>query len=267
MKTFSKYLAKITLLVIVVSFLYLPGSIKIVHAAADDQAICGWVNAQNGSAGNETLKFQPPPKEGTTETSDAKNKRETDNKTLLALIQSYKANEIADKKYQAYQNQIVVITEEPLGTPSSGFSTTCARLTTCATGSYDPNNPNEIRKCFTKYTSTEECKNYTPPDQKTLADPKAPYSYCEIVQVYSAAGGTSLLYGYIGQVYRYIAVLGGFIAVFTLIFAGVMRSAAGDNPDLMGKANQLVTRCITGLIVLFLSAVILYTINPNFFVF
>jgi hypothetical protein len=51
-----------------------------------------------------------------------------------------------------------------------------------------------------------------------------------------------------------------------LIIAGVMWSASGDQPEMLNKAKQMVGRCITGLIVLFLSAVILYTINPNFFV-
>lgn len=262
MKTFSQYLAKITLLVILATSLYLPASIKI--ARADDSAVCKFVNAQNGSSGNSKVVFGAPltqnPGEKPEDFKTRQNKRIQDYMTEVA-----KADAAKKTTDTTYANKLVVITEEPLGAPSAGFSTTCARVTECSLGLYDANNPNQIRKCFTSYDTIDKCNGITPPDAQTMQQASF-YRYCEIVQVYFSDGGTSLLYGYIGAIYRYVAVLGGFIAVLVLIIAGVMRSAAGDNTEMISKANQLVTRCITGLIVLFLSALILYTINPNFFV-
>jgi hypothetical protein len=98
----------------------------------------------------------------------------------------------------------------------------------------------------------------------TLTSP--PYTICEPIRVYVSGAGTELLYYYIGQVYKYIAMLGGLIAVLALILAGIMRATAGDNTNQIANANKIVTKCITGLIVLFTSAIILYTINPNFFI-
>ena len=256
-------LAKITLLVLLATSFYFPGNIQTAHAEplpANDQRICDWVNAQNGSVGNaNSLSFV-----NTSDQSDPA-KKERQKNFNAAYEQAQKDKQTAAGNLKQYKDTIVVITEEALGTPGA-ISTNCARQTKCSVGFFDTNNKNQIRKCFTTYTKPDACTNKQTPDAATLRDQSKPLEYCEIVQIYYSSGGTSLLYGYIGIIYKYMAGLGSFIAVLMLIVAGVMRSAAGDKPDLMTKANQLAMRCITGLIVLFLSAVILYTINPNFFV-
>lgn len=90
------------------------------------------------------------------------------------------------------------------------------------------------------------------------------FTICEPVMVYVANAGNNLLYYYIGKVYRYAATLGGTLAVLIMIVAGVMYATAGDS-DRTGKAKDIITKCLSGLALLFLSAIILYTINPNFF--
>jgi len=258
MKSFSQILAKMILIVLLATFLYLPTSIKIVQAA--DSAVCEWVNAQNGTG--EAIQYDGAPPTGDPQSQaykDAQNKRISDYMAKVVPVDTSKLD-------QKYANKLIVITEEPLGNPLADFSSTCARQTKCSQGMFDSNNPKPIRKCFTKYTTPDNCKSTVAPTTLDLHDQTKPLEYCEIVQVYFSDGGPSLLYGYIGAIYRYMAVLGGFIAVLALIIAGVMRSTSGDQPEMVTKANQLVTRVISGLIVLFLSAVILYTINPNFFV-
>lgn len=84
--------------------------------------------------------------------------------------------------------------------------------------------------------------------------------------VYVTDAGTNLLYFYIGQIYSYVAFLGSLLAVLTLIIAGLLRTTAGSNTNQIGTANKLIEKCLTGLALLFLSSIILYVINPNFFV-
>ena len=254
-------LAKITLLVLLATSFYFPGNIQTVHATEELKSdICAFINAQSGSVGDEKMVYEQP------------KPNETKEQKAARLEKFNLAYQVAQTKRQAEINNsldrdsIFVITEEPLGSPTGDLTTNCARKTTCSSGYFEPNNPKKVRKCFTTYVEPSQCANTAPPDAKALKDTEQKLEYCEIVQIYSSSGGTSLLYGYIGIIYKYMAGLGSFIAVLMLIMAGVMRSAAGDKPDLMTKANQLAMRCITGLIVLFLSAVILYTINPNFFV-
>lgn len=176
-----------------------------------------------------------------------------------------------------FEGKMVVITEERLGAPDGKNTFNCYRQIECTikpteTGKNNNNTPKTelLRQCKTTFTtsSPEKCSN-----NKEIAEvlAKTPaendtYTICEPIMVYVSGPGTELLYYYMGQIYKYIATLGGLIAVLALIIAGIMRSTAGDNTTQITEANKIITKSITGLIVLFLSAIILYTINPNFFV-
>ncbi|MCC6643705.1 hypothetical protein IT411_03060 [Candidatus Peregrinibacteria bacterium] len=206
----------------------------------------------------------------------------------LAAVDCASLNNQAEaaKSGGALAGKIVVITEEPLGTADGNTTKRCARKTECTyqtgnkpSGEGDPNakpvpgDPGEVaaqkRSCKVSYEEIGSCTGTNSAEiEKTLSDSsnQSPFTICEIVQVYVTEGGTNLLYYYIGQIYKYMAWLGGFIAVFILIIAGLMRTTAGDNAEQITKANGLITKCISGLILLFLSAIILYAINPNFFV-
>lgn len=91
------------------------------------------------------------------------------------------------------------------------------------------------------------------------------YTACQRVQVLYAPTGADLLYGYIGLIYRYAAGTIGIVSVLFLVWGGVMIATAGDNTGRIEEAKQKIYQSIAGLILLFLSAAILYTINPNFF--
>lgn len=177
-------------------------------------------------------------------------------------------------------DKLVVISEEPLGSPDNTTTFSCSRKIVC-TGAEQPapansqnqpspSTPTLKRECATTYTATSACSASTTKeinDQLAAGIKKGDtFTVCEPVMIYVSAAGTNLLYYYIGQVYRYMATLGGIIAVLIIIVAGVLRASAGDNTDRISKANAIITKCISGLVLLFLSAIILYVINPNFFV-
>lgn len=173
-------------------------------------------------------------------------------------------------KYAEFNDKIAVVTEERLGNADGVTSFNCFRQTECSggdSGDTKSETPKNIRKCVTKFAET--CNKSSDAQIKEAqkdATGKTKYTYCEPVRVYVTKAGTDLLYYYVGQIYRYVAGLGGLLAVLILIIAGVMRTTAGDNTNQITQANNLVTKSITGLVVLFLSAIILYTINPNFFI-
>lgn len=182
-----------------------------------------------------------------------------------------------------FANKLVVITEERLGNPDNKFTFACFRKIECtaptatATAETPPaesqtanppaqtTTPPPLRKCTTIYDSA--CSGGMSNAQISEAQKnKAGYTICEPVMVYLSDAGTDLLYFYMGQVYRYAAGIGGLLAVLILIIAGIMWTTAGDNTNQITMARNMITKSITGLILLFLTAIILYTINPNFFV-
>lgn len=179
----------------------------------------------------------------------------------------------APKPDASLDGKLLVITEEPLGTADNQTTFICYRKITCSVvpvedKSKKPSTTKDKRVCKTSYVSTGCQGNPQADINKIQSDPasKEAYTTCERVMVYVSAAGTNLLYYYIGQIYRYMAFLGGIVAVLTIIIAGLLRATAGDNSEQVGKANSLIAKCVTGLVLLFLSAIILYVINPNFFV-
>lgn len=114
--------------------------------------------------------------------------------------------------------------------------------------------------CTAKIKAT--CTTVTP-----AADEPTPFHAisCQKVQVYFAQSGAELLYTYIGRVYRWAAGTVGIVAVFFLVLGGIEMSGAQGDSGKVEKAKDRITQSLSGLVLLFLSALILYTINPNFF--
>lgn len=249
MKKFYLKLVKFSLL----SLLIL-GNIPIA-LAQNAAEICAYASAQNGTVQPESMA------ELATDNPDtAENERTNDiNKRNQVYQDKLKAHQ--DKaNSSSFKNYVVVIAEEPLGAGNGTFSANCARKIECSDGIYNPASTEKVRSCFSQYTTVSECTPTNPPAGSTESK-----IICEIVQVYVAPVGTSLLYSYVGQIYRYVAFIGGLIAVFIIIIAGVMWTSAGGNSEAVSNAKAMMTRSLVGLVVLFLSALILYTINPNFF--
>ncbi len=98
----------------------------------------------------------------------------------------------------------------------------------------------------------------------TLEDNGA-YS-CKAVLVILSKGGTTMLYYYIGMIYRWGVSIVGIIAVLVIVLNGIRISASGGDPEAINKSKRMIIQSLAAIAVLILSGIILYTINPDFFV-
>jgi len=141
------------------------------------------------------------------------------------------------------QKYIVTVLEEEIGQPGTTditYSLICFRQSELIDNKWES-------------TFVTKCK----PPSETVK--------CQRIQIILAETGASLLYGYIALIYKWAAGVIGVVSVLYLIWGGITIATAGDDTGKIGKAKEKIFQSIAGLILLFLSAVILYTINPNFF--
>lgn len=87
---------------------------------------------------------------------------------------------------------------------------------------------------------------------------------CKQRQWLIASSGTGLLKLFVKQMYTWGAFSVGIIAVGTIIFQGIKISLSGVSGD-VSEAKTKILQAFAGIILLFLSSLILYTINPDFF--
>lgn len=88
---------------------------------------------------------------------------------------------------------------------------------------------------------------------------------CERITVLISKGGVGEIQLYIGMIYRWAATLAGIVCVLIMIVSGIQMSAASGDQAAVDSAKKRIFQALTGLVVLFLSAFILYIINPGFF--
>lgn len=88
---------------------------------------------------------------------------------------------------------------------------------------------------------------------------------CETVMVILSKGGTTMIEGYISTIYTWAAGLVGLIAVTVIIISGIQIAMSGGDTQAVESGKNRILKSLSGLAVLFLSGLILYTINPNFF--
>ncbi len=157
-----------------------------------------------------------------------------------------------DRQYQ------VAILEEPIG--NTQFEKQIFRETVC-----DVDAVTKDIRCLTLAKLTTDClsreKNWTSPVKPQPGDKKI---ICDEVYVVVGIGGLDLLKGFIRNIYVWGASVVGLVAVLRIVIAGVEISTSqgeGRLSDAKGKIFQ----SIASIVLLFLSAVILYTVNPNFF--
>ncbi len=154
---------------------------------------------------------------------------------------------------------IVTVLEEQFDDPTSTADTIqslrCIRKTECTEGApVEGSTETEPGECRSTYVGPGEC---TPSDTVL----------CQTVQVLIAQSGLELLFTYIGLIYRWLASVIGIVAVFYIVYGGIKISTAGDNTAAVDEAKTKIIQAIAGLVLLFISAIVLYTINPNFFTF
>lgn len=88
--------------------------------------------------------------------------------------------------------------------------------------------------------------------------------FCEPRQWIIADSGAGILKIYIKQIYFIGGGLVGFIAVTVLVVSGIQIAVSGVSGDISAAKDRII-QSLTGLVLLFLSGLILYTINPTFF--
>jgi len=144
--------------------------------------------------------------------------------------------------YSTAKDGFFIILEEPIGQTEKGISDICYRV--C-----DTKTQNGARVCDIKSTCT-------PGGTVT----------CQRIQIIKSDSGANLLYTYIGMIYKWAASIIGIIAVLTMVYSGILIIASNGNSEAIQGAKDRIMKSIAGLVVLFLSGLILYTINPTFFV-
>lgn len=152
---------------------------------------------------------------------------------------------------------IITITEENIGNaPTSQESN--------ASG-------NNVMECFRVVTTvtTTSPSSYATTCPSSMSLPSGGTGTgtptCQRVQVFFAQSGAQLLYTYVGRIYVWAAGTIGIVAVFFLVLGGLEITTAGGDGGKIEKAKERIMQSLSGLVLLFLSALLLYTINPNFF--
>ncbi len=170
---------------------------------------------------------------------------------LLVSIQKVDAASLTCKDVndpKKIQGKIITVLEEEIS--SGGPGAAGEEIITCVRETIRDAQNNEM----SEYTSPGKC---TPTSDGETR--------CKRVQVYIAGSGTELLYRYVGSIYRWAAGTVGIVCVLLLVLGGIEIASAGGDTGRMDKAKARITQSLGGLVLLFLSALILYTINPNFF--
>jgi hypothetical protein len=88
--------------------------------------------------------------------------------------------------------------------------------------------------------------------------------HCSERQWLIAQSGTGLLKLFVKQIYTWGAFSLGTIAVASIVYQGIKISLSGVSGDI-SDAKTKIFQAVAGLALLFVSSLILYTINPDFF--
>lgn len=170
-------------------------------------------------------------------------------------------------------NNIIAVVEEPMETELTNTDQTKVRTCTRNTFCVEREEGKEM-KCVTylnaKKSGTDENAKYEPfcstqASNYMKDNPGKASLYCQPVQVFLSSTGTDLLFVYISTIYKWAASVIGIIAVLVIVISGIQISAAAGEQQAVTNAKNRIIQSLGGLALLFLSAIILYTINPNFF--
>ena len=125
--------------------------------------------------------------------------------------------------------------------------------------------PNKVWGTQQTFTSLSklECLplTYEEADKKAY---RAVYS-CYPIQAIVSKGGTTMIYHYIGTIYKWAAGFVGIISVTVIIISGAQISLGGGDTQTIDEAKKRIIQSLSGIALLFLSGLILNTINPTFF--
>lgn len=187
-----------------------------------------------------------------------------DNLVKKSCIEEVKLDGSAGKD----EGYLITIMEEPLylkdsdeKTPTSDFE---ARI--CYRNTFSYIRPDTKAENTLSELATECSEEFEQLYQKNKDTNRKALFTCQPVQVILCKGGTCLINHYISMLYKFGATLGGIIAVLVLVINAVIIAMAGGDSGGIEEAKKRIIQSLAGLAVLFLSALILYTINPTFFI-
>jgi hypothetical protein len=110
----------------------------------------------------------------------------------------------------------------------------------------------------------QECYETREIYAESISECDAGASFCSQRQWVIGSSGAGIIKLYVKQIYTFMAFTVGAIAVSTMVIAGIQISVSGVSGDI-SAAKQRMTQAITGIVLLFFSGILLYTINPTFF--
>ena len=105
----------------------------------------------------------------------------------------------------------------------------------------------------------EQCNKYCITFQESI-----PMGNKEIKSI-SGNSGTDLAMNYVSMIYKFGASILGIIAVLIIVVSGVQIITGGVDDGAISAAKNRILQALLSLVMLFSSALILRTINPDFF--
>lgn len=84
-------------------------------------------------------------------------------------------------------------------------------------------------------------------------------------EIDTSRGAIGIMQQYIGQIFKFGAALISIFAVIMIMWGGYEYMLAGGESGTVENAKNRIMQALLGLTLLFLSAVLLNFINPNFF--
>jgi hypothetical protein len=110
------------------------------------------------------------------------------------------------------------------------------------------------------YWLKDDCNKYCVGFQEPI-----PFGKNEIKSI-TGESGTDLAMNYVSMIYKIGASLLGLIAILVIVVSGVQMIAGGVEESNYTEAKDRIIQALLSLAVLFSSALILRTVNPDFFV-
>ncbi|PJC36646.1 hypothetical protein CO046_04490 [Candidatus Peregrinibacteria bacterium CG_4_9_14_0_2_um_filter_53_11] len=88
---------------------------------------------------------------------------------------------------------------------------------------------------------------------------------CSTLYRLTGRSGSDLFGRYVSALYRWAASVVGIISVLVIVVSGIQISMAGGDTGKVDEAKTRIMQSLIGIIILFLSGIILYVINPTFY--
>ncbi|MBT4917441.1 hypothetical protein HN709_01470 [Candidatus Peregrinibacteria bacterium] len=161
-------------------------------------------------------------------------------------------------------SSLITIIEEPLSLETDNEGDYRTRICYRNSFVYWSGEKNEVKKTLTELSKI--CSGTADDLVKDTGNATYnPQFTCRPVQVILSKGGTSMITGFINQIYKFAAGIVGIIAVAVIIISGIQISLGGGDTEAVSSAKDRIIKSLSGIAILFLSGLILYTVNPTFF--